>query len=114
MIKQSHLGGSVVSKNILEGNGRLKWCLREKPLNEIDNGWRFFSENDTETYLADSANLIICAWETVVNLEPIIESIFDLPVGTELTLCNENDNKFFIDTITGNLVNKEKNRISNL
>ncbi|BDC94776.1 immunity protein Imm33 domain-containing protein [Treponema bryantii] len=101
MKNQRNLGGAVVSKNILEGYGRLKWCVRENSINDIDNGWRFFSENDTEEYLAESANLTICAWETVVKFEPFIDSIFDLPIGTELTLCNENNKKYFIDTKTG-------------
>ena len=47
MKKSMNMGGSVVSKNILENKGRLKWCFREKSVNEIDNGWRFLSENFT-------------------------------------------------------------------
>ena len=35
-----NLGGSVVSKNILEKRGRVKWCFREESVNNIDNGWR--------------------------------------------------------------------------
>ena len=35
-----NLGGCIVSKNILEGKGNIKWCFREKPSNELDNGWR--------------------------------------------------------------------------
>ena len=49
-----NLGGSVVSKNILEKRGRLKWCFREESVNNIDNGWRFLSEIDTDEFLADS------------------------------------------------------------
>ena len=42
------LGGSIVSKNILQGKGRLKWCIREKSVNKLDNGWRFLSDIDTD------------------------------------------------------------------
>ena len=49
-----NLGGCVVSKNILEKRGRLKWCFREESVNNIDNGWRFLSEIDTDEFLADS------------------------------------------------------------
>ena len=41
-----NLGGCVVSKNILEKRGRLKWCFREESVNNIDNGWRFLSETE--------------------------------------------------------------------
>ena len=36
-------GGCIVSKNIVDGKGKLRWLLREKSLNPADNGWRFFS-----------------------------------------------------------------------
>ena len=35
-------GGSIVSKNILSHKGKLKWCVREESVNDVDNGWRFF------------------------------------------------------------------------
>ena len=40
-------GGCVVSRNILSGKGKLKWCIRENSVNEVDNGWRFLSDIDT-------------------------------------------------------------------
>lgn len=51
-----NLGGSIVSKNILSKKGRLKWCFREESINEIDNGWMFLSEIDTDEFLAKSEN----------------------------------------------------------
>lgn len=51
-MKQSmNMGGSIASKNILEKHGRIKWCFREECVNAIDNGWRFLSEVDTDSYL---------------------------------------------------------------
>lgn len=35
-------GGCIVSKNILDGNGKLKWLVRDESVNSVDNGWRFF------------------------------------------------------------------------
>ena len=51
MRKSMNMGGSVVSRNILEGKGKLKWCFRENSVHEVDNGWRFLSEIDTDEYL---------------------------------------------------------------
>ena len=73
-----NLGGCVVSKNILEKRGRLKWCFREESVNNIDNGWRFLSEIDTDEFLADSKNMVICDWGTIFEIEPAIALIFAL------------------------------------
>lgn len=94
-------GGSVVSKNILEKKGRIKWCFREKSVNAVDNGWRFLSEVDTDEYLQDTTNMVICDWGTVFELEPAILPIFNMPIGTDLTLIYEKDIKYFIYTETG-------------
>lgn len=50
MSKGMGLGGSIVSKNILEHKGNLKWCIKESPVNELDNGWRFLSDIDTDDF----------------------------------------------------------------
>ena len=99
MKESINMGGSIVSKNIIENKGRLKWCFREGSVNPVDNGWRFLSEIDTDDYLSDSSNLVVCDWSTIFEIEPAIASIFDLPVGTELTLVYEE--KHFIYTTTG-------------
>lgn len=101
MKKSMNMGGSVVSKNILQKKGRLKWCFREQSVNNIDNGWRFLSEIDTEDYLADVSNMVVCDWGTIFELEPAIAPIFDMPVGTELTLIDRGQGKFFVFTETG-------------
>lgn len=104
MKKSMNMGGSIVSKNILEHKGKLKWCFREQSVNEIDNGWRFLSEIDTNEFLQQPSSMAICDWGTVFEIEPAIMPIFDMPVGTELTLIYENGRKFFIYSDTGELV----------
>ena len=96
-----NLGGSVVSKNILEKRGRVKWCFREESVNNIDNGWRFLSEIDTDEFLADSKNMVICDWGTIFEIEPAIAPIFELPIGTELTLEYDGSQKYFVKSETG-------------
>ena len=95
------LGGCVVSKNILDGKGIIKWCIRESFLNEFDNGWRFLSEIDTDDFLSDSSNMVVCDWGTIINIEPAIMLIFDLPIGTDITLVKEGKTKKFVYTETG-------------
>ncbi len=101
-MKQSmNMGGAVVSKNILENKGRIKWCFREESINPMDNGWRFLSEIDTDVFLQDTSNMVVCDWGTIFEMEPAIAPIFNMPIGTDLTLVYENGHKYFIFTETG-------------
>ena len=102
--KNKAFGGSVISKNIVFGKGRLKWCVREKPLNTVDNGWRFFSNIDTEEFLSDYNNMQIMSWDDIVDIEPAILAIWDFPVGSDLVLTNNGNEKIFYDTNTGERV----------
>lgn len=105
MKRSMNMGGSVVSRNILEKKSRIKWCFREESVNAIDNGWRFLSEVDTDDYLQDVSNMVVCDWGTIFEIEPAIALIFNMPIGTELTLVYENERKYFIYTETGENVN---------
>ena len=95
------LGASIVSNNILENKANIKWILRENSVNELDNGWRFLSEIDTEEYLSHAENMLICDWSTIVEIEPAVLSIFNMPIGTELILIYEGEKKYFIDSSSG-------------
>ena len=98
------MGGSIVSKNLICGKGRLKWCFREKPANSLDNGWRFLSDIDTNEYLSDSSNMVVCDLATVVNIEPAILGIINYPIGTDLTLIRKENRMEFVDTKTGEAI----------
>lgn len=74
-------GGCVVSKNILSERGKLKWCVREEPMNDQDNGWRFFSDIDTDQYLSNPDNMCICDFNTVAKIEPAILAIYKCDIG---------------------------------
>lgn len=95
------LGASIVSNNILENKANIKWILRENSVNELDNGWRFLSEIDTEEYLSHAENMLICDWSTIVEIEPAVLSIFNMPIGTELILIYEGEEKYFLDSNSG-------------
>lgn len=104
MKKSMNLGGSIVSKNILDKKGKLRWCFRENGVNDIDNGWRFISDIDTDEFLSDSSHMLVCDWGTIFEIEPAILPIFNLPVGTELELIYEGEKKRFINSATGEVL----------
>ena len=105
MHKSMNLGGVIVSKNILDGKAKLRWCFKQEGVNELDNGWRFLSEIDTEDFLADSNNMIVCDWGTIFEIEPAVAAIYDLPIGSDLTLEYMNGKKYFIDSASGEKLN---------
>ena len=65
----SSYGACMVSRNIYEKKGNLKWCIREECVKSVDNGWRFLSDIDTDDYLSDSNNWCILAYETLVEID---------------------------------------------
>jgi hypothetical protein len=93
-------GGCLVSKNIIDGKSKLKWLLREKSADKIDNGWRFFSDIDDNDFLNNPSNLVVCDFNTVANIEPAILGIYLLPVGSDLQLVKENNKITFYDNLT--------------
>ncbi len=103
-MKNLSLGGCVVSKNILNGKGKLKWCIRETSVNDLDNGWRFLSSIDTDVFLSDASNMAVCDWSTIITIEPAVMAIYHLPIGTDIMLVEENNIKKFYYTDTGDEV----------
>lgn len=97
----SSYGACLVSRNIYEKKGRLKWCIREESQREIDNGWRFLSEIDTKEYLNEVKNWCILPYEAVIEIEPAVLIIYDMPTGTDIVLVCEGKRKFFAHTATG-------------
>ncbi|MBC6310992.1 DUF2185 domain-containing protein [Listeria sp. FSL L7-1582] len=97
-------GACIVSKNIVDKKGYLKWALREESVNASDNGWRFFSEIDNDEYLSKKENLVICDFNTVAEIEPAIIAIYLFPFGSDLQLISENGKKYFLDNLTNKKV----------
>lgn len=90
--------GCIASNNLLSEKGELKWCFRESPINSMDSGWRFLSDIDTDEYLADANNSSVCDLNSVIQIEPAILSIINLPVGTDAELTVINGERMFVDT----------------
>ena len=66
------MGGSILSNNLLNGKGKLRWCVKSTGAHEMDNGWRFFADVDTEEFLSDAKNMTACDFKTIFELEPAV------------------------------------------
>ena len=78
---------------------------------QLDNGQRFLSVIDTEEYLSHVENMSICDWSTIVELEPAVLSIFNMPIGKELTVIYEDERLYFLDTITGQKLSQQEVKV---
>lgn len=47
--------------------------------------------------------MVVCDWGTILEIEPAIAPIFDMPIGTDLTLMYESQRKYFVFTETGEI-----------
>ena len=103
------MGGSILSNNLLNGKGKLRWCVRDKGAHEMDNGWRFFADIDTEEFLSDSKNMTACDFKTIFEMEPAVYFIFDMPIGTDLVFVEEEGTWDFYHSKTGEKVIFDEN-----
>ncbi|MEX8057507.1 DUF2185 domain-containing protein [Microbacterium sp. 16-032] len=94
-------GASIASRRVLDGSAPLKWAVREAPSNPSDNGWRFFSEVDDESYLDDPSNLEVASFNTIAAIEPAVIPLFNMPVGTDLAIIRDRGAIRFFDNETG-------------
>jgi hypothetical protein len=97
-------GVATVSNNILNGVGRLKWCVRDNPIGEDDTGWTFLSEIDDDEFCADSGNFSIIPYIKVFKIEPAVLWIFEMPIGTDIQLIIKKGKRDFVDNNTGKII----------
>ncbi len=100
-IKNTKIGAVTISKNLFNDSASLKWCNREIPKNNLDTGWVFLSELDTELFLSNKNNWAIISFEDMVEIEPAVLKVLNLKVGTELMFVSEDKSKYFINVSTG-------------
>ena len=89
----------VITRSLYEGTSKLKWIFREEPVNPNDNGWRALGDTDTEEYINIPENNLVVDFDRLVEIEPAVLAIYDMPVGTDLEF--DSQRKAFIDSSTG-------------
>ena len=98
-LKTHNLGGCIITRSLYEGNSKLKWIFREDSVNPSDNGWRALGDTDTEEYINIPENNLVVDFDRLVEIEPAVLAIYNLPVGTDLEFNPEQ--KLFKDSNTG-------------
>ena len=98
-LKTHNLGGCIITKSLDDGTSRLKWIFREESVNPVDNGWRALGDTDTEEYINVPENNLVVDFDRLVEIEPAVLAIYDMPVGTDMEF--DSQRKVFIDSNTG-------------
>ena len=102
--KTHNLGGCLITKSLYEGSSKLKWVFREKSVNPADNGWRAIGDTDTEEYINTPGNNVVVDFDRLVEIEPAVLSIYEMPEGTDLEFCHDDTGRYFFDSNTGKRV----------
>ena len=75
--------GCFVTDRISVDGCKVGWCYREKPEEGFpDSGWRFFSGDESEAYIADIGHTDIADLNSVCNYDPEIVPLLDAPYNS--------------------------------
>ena len=75
--------GSCISSNEITVGGKpVGYMYRQKPDNEHDSGWRFFSGAESQEFADNAANFEIYDVNTIANYDPSIVALLWAPVGS--------------------------------
>ena len=77
--------GSCIASDMITVYGyQVGYMYREKPMSDLDSGWRFFSGNETQAYVNNPDNLMMYDINTIANYDQAIIPYLEMAIGTEL------------------------------
>ena len=65
-------GSCIASNKITVEGEKIGYMYREKPSNEVDTGWRFFSGNEDDDYTNNPDNFNVFDINTICNYDDAI------------------------------------------
>jgi hypothetical protein len=77
-------GSGIASDHITVEGRHVGWMYREKPDNDVDSGWRFFSGSESQEYADDANNFAIYHLNTIANYDRAIIPYLESEFGTRL------------------------------
>ncbi len=92
----------IITKSVYSKERKIRWLYREEPVNNSDSGWEVSSEFDDEEYVNNPENLFSITIGELIELEPSIENVIEMPVGTEIMYDDER--KVLVNTATNETI----------
>ena len=78
------MGGCIATDKITVDGMKVGYMEVCHPINDLDSGWRFRSDTETQEYINDLNNSTVYDVNTIANYDPAIIPYLNLPYGTEL------------------------------
>lgn len=72
-------GGAFASNLVVKGRKKIRFMYRERPDNDYDSGWRFFSGQEDQVYADNPSNFAIYALTTIAEIDPDIVPFLGSP-----------------------------------
>ncbi len=79
-----NIGAGIVSLSIMRGDAPVGLMRRDKPQSSEDSGWSFTGLGDTQEFLDDPDNSVVCDLNTVANIDTGIITHLNRPEGVVL------------------------------
>ena len=76
------MGAAYATDKITVDGEKVGFMYRQKPDNDQDSGWRFFSGTEDEAYTSNPDHISIYDVNTIANYDPSIIPYLDAPVGS--------------------------------
>lgn len=74
---------AFVTKDLVEQKKQVGFMYKEKTDNANDSGWRFFSGDESQDYVDNADNIIVCSLNDVINsLDSSVEQYLNSEIGT--------------------------------
>jgi hypothetical protein len=77
-----HDGGCIASDRITVDGCRVGLMYRKAAVHDADTGWRFLAGDESDEYMAESANHSVYAVNTIANYDPSIIPLLESPEGS--------------------------------
>ncbi|RFS21163.1 DUF2185 domain-containing protein [Chitinophaga silvatica] len=78
------MGGALATDKITVDGMKIGYMYREKPINELDSGWRFFEGDEGQEYTNNTKNSGVYNVNTIANYDPTIIPYLLMPIGTKM------------------------------
>lgn len=101
-------GACLVTTNVLNRVGKVRWMVRRPSQSPVDNGWQIMSHVDTTEYLNDASNWQIVDFNEVCAIEPALIGVWDMPVGADLQIVRDELGVRVVDTATGQEIPEDR------
>ena len=76
------MGYAFAPKQLVENKLKVRFMYREKPDNDSDSGWRFFSGFESNDYVNDPQNIGIYDVSTIISIDSDIVPFLNSPEGS--------------------------------